>query len=107
MFRYVYLWYHLYHQYRRDETVSTSRRTRGTSGKSYAPRSDEARVPYPTRLPESTYDALMAASAATSTSANSLVAEALEHYLRSTEFQRKLSKARSDQEEAIRKLSGG
>lgn len=80
----------------------------GTSSrKSYARRTDESRVPFPTRLPESTYEALMAASSATSASANSLVTEALEHYLASPEFKAKLTQARSAQEEAIQKLSGG
>lgn len=78
-----------------------------TSRKSYARRSEESRVPFPTRLPETTYEALMAASSATSTSANSLVTEALDHYLASPEFKARLQKARSSQEEAIKKLSGG
>jgi predicted DNA-binding protein len=70
-------------------------------------RSSEPRVAYPVRFPETTYDSLKAASAVTNTSVNRLVAEAVEHYLGSAKFHKRLSAARSAQEDAIRKLSGG
>jgi len=70
-------------------------------------RSSEPRVAYPVRFPETTYDSLKAASAVTNTSVNRLVAEAVEHYLGSARFRQRLTAARTAQEDAIRKLSGG
>ncbi len=69
--------------------------------------SSEPRVAYPVRFPETTYDSLKAASAVTNTSVNRLVAEAVEHYLGSAKFRQRLTAARTAQEDAIRKLSGG
>lgn len=96
-----------------DVTKSTQP-TQGTDAaagrslkKSYRARTPEPRVAYPVRFPEATYDSLKAASAVTNTSVNSLVADAVEHYLGSAEFRRRLSAARTAQEDAIRKLSGG
>ncbi len=75
--------------------------------KSYSARTSEPRVAYPVRFPETTYDSLKAASAVTNTSVNRLVAEAVEHYLGSAKFRQRLTAARTAQEDAIRKLSGG
>lgn len=75
--------------------------------KSSSARTSEPRVAYPVRFPETTYDSLKAASAVTNTSVNSLVAEAVEHYLGSAKFRQRLTAARTAQEDAIRKLSGG
>ncbi len=82
-------------------------RPRRSAQKSYSARTSEPRVAYPVRFPETTYDSLKAASAVTNTSVNSLVAEAVEHYLGSAKFHKRLTAARSAQEDAIRKLSGG
>lgn len=80
---------------------------RRSAQKSYGARTSEPRVAYPVRFPETTYDSLKAASAVTNTSVNSLVAEAVEHYLGSAKFRQRLTAARTAQENAIRKLSGG
>ena len=74
--------------------------------RNYAARTAEEKVAYLTRLPVSSYDAMMAAAAATSTSANTVVQEALEYYLSSPAFRARLGSARELQEEAINKLAG-
>ncbi len=90
-----------------------------TAGKAYASRG-QARRQYVARLPASTYEALMNASAATGTSANALVSEAVEAYLASDRLRHRLDQARTDhlvttsraeeaarrQQEAIARLSG-
>lgn len=91
-----------------------------TVGKAYASRG-ESRRQYLTRLPESTYEALMNASDATGVSANALVTEAIDSYLAGPAFSERLHRslnstsdkagktieAERRREEAIRKLSGG
>lgn len=92
---------------RHQPAKRSSARSKRSAQKSSSDRSSEPRVAYPVRFPETTYDSLKAASAVTNTSVNSLVAEAVEHYLGSAKFRQRLTAARTAQEDAIRKLSGG
>ena len=75
----------------RPDRTPTARSS--TVGKAYAARGEDRRS-YLTRLPESTYDALMTASDATGTSANALVEEALDAYLSSPRLRARLTQAR-------------
>lgn len=75
----------------RPDRTPTARSS--TVGKAYAARGEDRRS-YLTRLPESTYDALMTASDATGTSANALAVEALDAYLSSPQLQARLARAR-------------
>lgn len=90
-----------------------------TAGKAYASRG-ESRRPYMARLPDATYEALMAASEATGVSANALVREAVDSFLAGERFAARLDRARREhrlrvsstdeaarrQQAAIAKLSG-
>ena len=89
----------------KDEKPKPRRKSSGASLRSSG--NSTPRQSYLARFSQPTYDVLASASAASPFSMNTIIDNAVLHYVKSGELQRDIEQQSAAQQEAIRKLSGG